>query len=181
MSNFFPFPKYFQYISILRSHIKLHTSFVKCGSSIYFFFSSTNLIFQSRDMSKYFRESFWLRDKESTVYVAAQDIFISYRWMDDLWLTFVCFNRISVISRWDAMFIGTPCWIGKQVWWLTSIPGCLRSGPSRFNWWVSFAPDFQFCYFGESSCLIYLNFNSDSYVSKIMHLWAWNLPRKPNN
>ena len=39
-----------------------------------------------------------------------------------------------------------------------------------FNWWVSFAPDFQCCYFCESVCLFYLSFNSDFYVSKIMHL-----------
>ena len=50
------------------------------------------------------------------------------------------------------------------------IPGCLRSGLSWFNWWVSFAPEFQCCYFCESSCLFYLSFNSDFYVSKIMHL-----------
>ena len=37
------------------------------------------------------------------------------------------------------------------------------------------------CYFCESSCLFYLSFNSDFYVSKIMHLWARNLPRKQNN
>ena len=32
---------------------------------------------------------------------------------------------------------------------------CLRSGLSWFNWWVSFAPEFQCCYFCESSCLFY--------------------------
>ena len=49
-------------------------------------------------------------------------------------------------------------------------PGCLRSGLSWFNWWVSFAPEFQCYYFCESSCLFYLSLNSDFYVSKIMHL-----------
>ena len=39
-----------------------------------------------------------------------------------------------------------------------------------FNWWVSFAPEFLCCYFCESSCLFYLSFNFDFYVSKIMHL-----------
>ena len=43
-------------------------------------------------------------------------------------------------------------------------------GLSWFNWWVSFAPEFQCYYFCESSCLFYLSLNSDSYVSKIMHL-----------
>ena len=38
------------------------------------------------------------------------------------------------------------------------------------NWWVSFAPEFLCCYFCESSCLFYLSFNFDFYVSKIMHL-----------
>ena len=41
---------------------------------------------------------------------------------------------------------------------------------SWFNWWVSFAPEFQCCYFCEPSCLFYLSFNFDFYVSKIMHL-----------
>ena len=50
------------------------------------------------------------------------------------------------------------------------IPGCLRSGLTWLNWWVSFAPDFQYCYFCESSCLFYLRFSFDFYVSKIMHL-----------
>ena len=48
--------------------------------------------------------------------------------------------------------------------------GCLRSGLSWFNWWVSFALDFQCWYFCESSCLFYLGFNFDFYVYKIMHL-----------
>ena len=26
-----------------------------------------------------------------------------------------------------------------------------------FNWWISFAPEFQCYYFSESSCLFYLN------------------------
>ena len=30
--------------------------------------------------------------------------------------------------------------------------------------------NFQCCYFCESSCLFYLSFNFDFYVSKIMHL-----------
>ena len=47
---------------------------------------------------------------------------------------------------------------------------CLRLGLSWFNWWVSFAPEFQCCYFCESSCLFYLSFNFDFCVSKIMHL-----------
>ena len=49
-------------------------------------------------------------------------------------------------------------------------PGCLRLGLSWFNWWVSFAPEFQCCYFCEPSCLFYLSSNFDFYVSKIMHL-----------
>ena len=45
-----------------------------------------------------------------------------------------------------------------------------RSGLSWFNWWLSFAPDFQRLYFCESSGLFYLRFNFDFYVSKVMHL-----------
>ena len=41
---------------------------------------------------------------------------------------------------------------------------------TSFNWWISFAPEFQCCYFCESSCLFYLSFNFDFYLSKIMHL-----------
>ena len=33
----------------------------------------------------------------------------------------------------------------------------------------------------NSSCLFYLSFHFDFCVSKIMHLWVRNLPRKPNN
>ena len=39
-----------------------------------------------------------------------------------------------------------------------------------FNWWVSSAPEFQCCYFCESSCLFNLSVNFDFSVSKIMHL-----------
>ena len=56
--------------------------------------------------------------------------------------------------------------IGQQIY---SILGCLRSGVPLFNWWVSFASEFQCCYFYESSCLFYLSYNYDFYVSKIMH------------
>ena len=52
----------------------------------------------------------------------------------------------------------------------TSVFLGLRSGLSWFNWWISFAPEFQCDYFCESSCLFYLSLNSDFYVSKIMHL-----------
>ena len=47
---------------------------------------------------------------------------------------------------------------------------CLKLVLSWFNLWVSFAPEFQCCYYCESSCLFYLSFNFDFYVSKIMHL-----------
>ena len=46
----------------------------------------------------------------------------------------------------------------------------LRPGLLRFNSWVSSAPEFQCCYFCKYSCLSYLRFNIDFYVSKIMHL-----------
>ena len=55
--------------------------------------------------------------------------------------------------------------------------GFLRSGLSYLrlclSWsdcWVSFALNFQCLHFCESSCLFYLRFHFDFYVSKIMHL-----------
>ena len=63
-------------------------------------------------------------------------------------------------------------------WWLAPFPGCPELGLLWFNWWVSFAPEFQCCYFCESSCLFYLSFNFDFYVSKIIHLWVGSLPRR---
>ena len=59
---------------------------------------------------------------------------------------------------------------GQNYLLVVDFPGCLRLGLSWFNWWVSFAPEFQCCYFCESSCLFYLSFNFDFCVSKIMHL-----------
>ena len=38
-------------------------------------------------------------------------------------------------------------------------PGCLRSGILWLNWWVPLAPEFQCCYFCESSWLSYLSFS----------------------
>ena len=80
-------------------------------------------------------------------------------------LTEIC-NRIWRTGEWptpwtQSLIITLP----KQ-----GILGCLRSNLSWFNWWVSFAPEIQCCYFSESSCLFYLRFNFDFYVSKIMHL-----------
>ena len=49
--------------------------------------------------------------------------------------------------------------------------GLFRSGLSWFNWLDSLAPEFQCCYFCESSCLFYLSFNFDFYVSKIIHFY----------
>ena len=49
--------------SVFRSGIAY--SFVKSGCSIYYFLRSANLICQCTDISKYFRESLGLRDKES--------------------------------------------------------------------------------------------------------------------
>ena len=59
-----------------------------------------------------------------------------------------------------------PFYLQKSVNTGDRIPGCLRSGHSWFNWWISFAPEFQCYYFCESSGLFYLSLNSDFYVSK---------------
>ena len=93
-----------------------------------------------------------------------------------------CIN-VQVMLRTSSIHVSDHLYLAQHTggWWLTPFPGCLRLGLSWFNWWVSFAPEFQCCYFCESSCLFYLSFNFDFYVSKIMHLWVRNLPRKPNN
>ena len=48
--------------------------------------------------------------------------------------------------------------------------GLSQVGPIMVNWWVSFASEFQRCYFCEFICLFYLSFNFDLFVSKIKHL-----------
>ena len=73
-----------------------------------------------------------------------------------------------LMSIWNFMLT----WVENEKSFITSGPGL-----SWLNWWVSFAPDFQCCYFYEFSCLFYLRFNFDFNVSKIMHLWVRNLPR----
>ena len=47
---------------------------------------------------------------------------------------------------------------------------CLSRAYRGLTGGVRFAPEFQCCYFCESSCLFYLSFNFDFYFSKIMHL-----------
>ena len=42
---------------------------MKCGCTIYFILNSANVICQSTDISKYFRESLGLRDNESRLYL----------------------------------------------------------------------------------------------------------------
>ena len=73
-------------------------------------------------------------------------------------------------SDWEEHIAGQLYALAQHLVRSFRIPGCLRLGLSWFNWWVSFAPEFQCCYFCESSCLFYLSFNFDFYVSKIMHL-----------
>ena len=41
---------------------------------------------------------------------------------------------------------------------------------NRIKQEISFAPDFQCCYFCGSSCWFYLGLHFDFYVSKILHL-----------
>ena len=70
-SKFSPFPLYFQYIFMFRS--QLTYSFVKCGCSIYFFLNFAYLICRGMYISKYFKESFGLRDNESRLYAGNED------------------------------------------------------------------------------------------------------------
>ena len=78
------------------------------------------------------------------------------------------FQRVGSLymayNDWNAFFTSDAVSNNYHLW------SCLRLGLSWFNWWVSFAPEFQCCYLCESSCLFYLSFNFDFCVSKIMHL-----------
>ena len=80
------------------------------------------------------------------------------------------FNALIIPILRDCLPNYFLVFLSFDVYLMTPFPGCLRFGLSWFNWWVSFAPEFQCCYFCESSCLFYLSFNFDFYVSKIMHL-----------
>ena len=81
-SNFSSFPHYFIYIfyiyiSNFRRQIKY--SFVKCGCSIYCFpLSLSTLICRGKDISKYFSESFGIRDNKSRLYLKVYRIYRAY-------------------------------------------------------------------------------------------------------
>ena len=64
------------------------------------------------------------------------------------------FNCTTVGRNSDWMTVPSQTLLKSNTggWWLTPFPDCLRLGLSWFNWWVSFAPEFQCCYFCESSC-----------------------------
>ena len=64
---FSSFPRYFQYVPIVRSQIKY--SFVKCGYSVQIGLSSVNLLCRGTDISKYFRGFLGLQDNESRLYM----------------------------------------------------------------------------------------------------------------
>ena len=95
------------------------------------------------------------------------------------WILDLCANNMHIFRPrpnhlWSFKTIGLKLQEELQsqdTHWLfkTPFPCCLRLSISWFNWWVSFAPEFQCCYFCEPSCLFYLSFNFDFYVSKIMH------------
>ena len=67
-----------------------------------------------------------------------------------------------------AIYFRKPIVITKGREWSGHV--LFRVAKNKQTWWVSFAPEFLCCYFCESSCLFYLSFNFDFYVSKIMHL-----------
>ena len=86
---------------------------------------------------------------------------------------FACLFGCATVGR-TSGWVTVPSWAllagGAGGWWLAPFRGCLGLGLSWFDWWVSFAPEFLCCCFCESSCLFYLSFNFDFYVSGIMHL-----------
>ena len=69
-SNFSSFPQYFHYISNFKSQITY--KFVKCGCSNHFFLNSANMICRGTNISKYFSESFGIRDNESRLYIVSR-------------------------------------------------------------------------------------------------------------
>ena len=67
-------------------------------------------------------------------------------------------ESLYALGRGDALRTGFGRWV------------CGLTGGFLLLQNFSVAPEFQCCYFCESSCLFYLSFNFDFYVSKIMHL-----------
>ena len=55
---------------------------------------------------------------------------------------------------------------------MDEILNLIESVSEGFPPYSFFAPDLQCWYFCEYSCLFYLRFNFDFYVSKVMHLLA---------
>ena len=78
-SNFSYFPQYFQYISNFKSPITY--IFVKYGCSNIFFLNSANLICRGTDISKYLIESLGIRDNESRLYLAIENLFLVENWL----------------------------------------------------------------------------------------------------
>ena len=72
-------------------------------------------------------------------------------------------TQVTKLSEMESFFV-------KGVHYLHLSLLYINQSKSWFNFWVSFAPEFQCCYFCESSCLFYLSFNFDFCFSKIMHL-----------
>ena len=60
-----------------------------------------------------------------------------------------CLHATEPFQFMNFLFIADVLHCGKRA--------TTRSGLSWFNWWVSFAPEFQCYYFCESSCLFYLS------------------------
>ena len=100
-------------------------SFVKCGYLICFFFNSKNLICQSPDISKSFRESLGLQDNESWLYHK------------------VCFlveiKEISILSDWWKKHL---IWSYEYITWQYLMPynkHILKLTVSNFAFCVSFS------------------------------------------
>ena len=72
---------------------------------------------------------------------------------------------VQWVKRWPTDLAVASSLLEAKFSIVNGVPGCLRSSLSWLNCWVSFAPDFQYWYFCEPSCLFYLKFNFDFYVS----------------
>ena len=76
------------------------------------------------------------------------------------------FTWLSLVVSFMASFVLSffPLDVLDGIWDLN------ESVSGGFLTYSSFAPEFQCCYFCESSCLLYLSFSFDFCVSNIMHL-----------
>ena len=86
----------FRYISNFRSHITY--AFVKCICYIYLFLNFGNLTCRGAHISKLLRESFWLRDIESRLYMSKAITRMLFSCMQTMKMQV----NLSIAAVWDG-------------------------------------------------------------------------------